>query len=343
MTAANLIQDFIDNAYIHYKEMKDVEHGYLGIYPNSFHLEGSVWNHTLMVLKQAENSTDIMKVIALLHDIGKAYVFKDNYAKGRRSFRGHENVSFFYASKIIDDLGMFSFAQKNLILFTIANHGGLYRYFENGRIPEHNYSKLLEVFNKQQLELLFEFYKYDHSGRFYINERFNVQDELYRDFEKILSSADDKEYYQKDKTIHVLIGLPRAGKSTFRKHLIGTVISRDDILMENSDQSYTKTFQSLSPQEHKEIDRIEAQRFQQAVKNGEDIVIDKTNLSKKSRNKYLSNLKGYTKKAYVFTTDIDTCKSRNTSDKYIPESVIDDMAKSLSFPRYDEFDEVLMV
>jgi predicted kinase len=141
------------------------------------------------------------------------------------------------------------------------------------------------------------------------------------------------------------MGLPRSGKSTYRKALTGTVISRDDILMEyDSEKSYSEIWETLSSGDHKEIDQKVQKRYQEAVKNKEDIIVDMTNMSKKSRKKWLSNpgLKDYHKRGVVFSTDIETCISRNSGEKNIPVQVICSMARSFSYPRYDEFDYIEM-
>ena len=55
------------------QDMKNSDHGNeFGL--NPFHMEGDIFTHSIMVLKEAENAQDIHKYAAILHDIGKPYV-----------------------------------------------------------------------------------------------------------------------------------------------------------------------------------------------------------------------------------------------------------------------------
>jgi predicted kinase len=146
-----------------------------------------------------------------------------------------------------------------------------------------------------------------------------------------------------EKTITVLTGLPRAGKSTYCKMLKNvTIISRDDILMQyaKEGETYSEVWKRLQDTDQKDIDKELQSRFNKAVKSGDNIVIDMTNTSKKSRRKWLANAKGYFKKCIVFPTGIKTCDSRNAPDKNIPKDVLESMSKRFVVPLYDEFDYI---
>ena len=54
-------------------DMQDSNHAFTTNEPNPYHLEGSIWTHTMMVCQRAEieNSSKILLITALLHDIGK--------------------------------------------------------------------------------------------------------------------------------------------------------------------------------------------------------------------------------------------------------------------------------
>ena len=63
-----------------------------------FHPEGSVWNHTMMVLDKAaelrefSNDPEVLMLSALFHDFGKVKTTKFDEAKGRIISVGHESV-----------------------------------------------------------------------------------------------------------------------------------------------------------------------------------------------------------------------------------------------------------
>jgi predicted kinase len=334
---ADILEKFIDTNYSLAKKMQDTQHGYMGIYKNPFHLEGTIWTHTMMVMKLAEKYGKIQLLSALLHDIGKTETVLDQ-TNHRRSFRNHEAVSFLMANDILEFYDI-SKKDKNRILTVVANHGNFYRFFEHGRIPEHNYEKIQNRFDKETLSDLFDFYGCDHDGRIHSTNRFNVQDELYNDFKKIIETYPSiKPQNLKTPQMTVLVGLPRSGKTTFSKKLKGTIISRDALIEESNGTNYNEKWKNV---DQEEIDKKLMQNFQNALRNKENIIIDMTNLSKKTRRKWLQN--DYYKVAYVFPTSINTCISRNTDEKSIPENVIQQMARRFYFPNLEEFDKVEIV
>lgn len=73
-----------------------------------------------------------------------------------------------------------------------------------------------------------------------------------------------------------------------------------------------------------------------AVKKGENIIIDKTNLTKKSRNRILNsiNLKGYKVEFKVFTTSLNVAQSRR---KFLDVSKF---VKFATLPTLKECDEI---
>lgn len=76
------------------EKMETCSHHYDIDNRNAWHLEGSVWNHTLMVTDVADYFNDeYLLYAAILHDIGKVYTRKENHEKKRVSFYGHENFS----------------------------------------------------------------------------------------------------------------------------------------------------------------------------------------------------------------------------------------------------------
>ena len=100
---------------------------------------------------------------------------------------------------------------------------------------------------------------------------------------------------------------------------------------------------------HKEVDKIVQEKFKDTIKNGKSIVIDQTNMSRKSRRKWFSNVpKDYTKKAVVFATDYDEIYRRNTkrkeeTGKEIKPYIISNMMKQFIVPTFDECDIIKWV
>lgn len=150
----------------------------------------------------------------------------------------------------------------------------------------------------------------------------------------------------------VNIGLPCSGKSTYtQKHYKNfTIISRDDIIEKFAAQegmTYSEYFKFLDAEGHKKIDAIFDEKFLKALQSNKNIVIDKTNLSKKSRNILLSRsklIKNYYKIANVFLVPMNTLLKRNEerkkTGKDISLEVFEKMQKSFIMPDLREFDEI---
>lgn len=345
-TASDIIKIFVEEHFVLYNAMSQACHYYANTQTNPFHMEGGVWTHTMMVLKEAQNASDVMKLAALCHDIGKAYVMEDKHEKKRRRFTNHEAVSTFYTKEVLESYDLTK-EEKHRILYIVANHGSFYNFFEEGRIPKKNYVKFVERFTLKQMADLSEFYNYDHNGRFHIGESDRCNPKVDDDFEEIMSLLHEKEALswekEKDKTITVLVGPPRAGKSTWVENNVNEalVISRDDLVMKYGEgDTYSQKWASISPEKHKELDKEIQSMYQNAIKTGNDIVIDMTNMSKKSRRKWISNAKDYHKKSVIFIESPSCLISRNSSEKHIPLKVMDMMMRNFVWPQHDEFDHV---
>ena len=96
---------------------------------------------------------------------------------------------------------------------------------------------------------------------------------------------------------------------------------------------------------HKEIDKIERETFNKAVKDKKDIVIDRTNMSPKSRRKWLLSVpKEYSKEAIIFATPFGEVYKRNAkrreTGKDIKDWIIDNMIRGFTPPMYDECDNI---
>lgn len=92
------MNELLESFYLYDSDLYDAiyfcSHNYNDENLNPWHLEGSVLNHTILVMKEAEKFKDEkLLYAALLHDIGKVFTRKVNDEKKRVSFYGHENFS----------------------------------------------------------------------------------------------------------------------------------------------------------------------------------------------------------------------------------------------------------
>lgn len=162
----------------------------------------------------------------------------------------------------------------------------------------------------------------------------------------------------------VMIGVPASGKSTFRRqilsraHLNGSdqyavVSSDDEIELEAAQRqiSYSQVFAEKSLV-NACMNRAEM-KFKQALNQKKFILLDRTNLTVKSRANYIeqAKAKGYSVDAVVFElpmTDAAHNEWNNRLDgregKVIPASVLQDMFCNYQDPTLEEgFDNILRV
>lgn len=299
--------------------------------PNPHHLEGDIFCHTMMVCQEAQRRgfSDLLKYCALLHDIGKPDCRGRNPEKKYINFFGHEPFGAFLA---IDILKHYGFSKDEIIhaFQLIAMHT------EPFKLGSKLYDRMIG--NQKLYTDLIELSQADANGRFSDAPKNNVdpitlipvrQPELHLGLSKIV----------------ILIGLPGSGKTTIRNELLASgddyeVLSSDDIIMEiGKGETYNEKFNSVKG---RDVDGILDKRFRKAVSDGKNIIVDRTNLSRKSRKRFLGQVpKEYEKKAIVCLTGQKELAKRNeereTEGKYIGTDVFHRMMKQFYSPLFDEF------
>jgi predicted kinase len=343
-------------------EMKNSLHSHNGN-PNNFHLEDSVWTHTMMVCKVAEiNKADkINKICALLHDLGKVEarvkVEKDD-GTVRVRFSNHEQIGTYKSIEFLDNLlkqGVIDKDESEEIMFLINHHGDLFTHLKDGKMykPE----KIFVMFNTyEKFDRFIKQVYFDQSGRFHTSQDSGYDKlgtefytkEQYEDFWK-----DKKEKEFSKPYIECLLGVPGSGKSTFLNSKVKdsfVVLSRDDILMEYAHSheisgNFSEVWKQLSDDEQKEIDKLLHKRFNSYCKNNLNIVVDMTNMSLKSRRKWFNSVpKHYYKVATFFRINEKDLNKRlklrcKETGKCIRESLIQSMKRNLSLPTNLEVDK----
>lgn len=154
-------------------------------------------------------------------------------------------------------------------------------------------------------------------------------------------------------TMYVLIGLPGTGKSTWVRKFLNSneavIVSSDDLIEawgKERGLNYTEAFGKVN---FKDIEREMRARFSAAVVAEDNIIVDRTNMTAKSRKAWMDAAGTYRKVAVVFSIDDVTHKARlehraATEGKVIPEHVIKNMANSYVAPSKDEgFDQIIYV
>ena len=137
----------------------------------------------------------------------------------------------------------------------------------------------------------------------------------------------------------ILIGVPASGKTTWRAQQPAPfVLSSDDIIESMAaarGQTYNEVFTSVIGQ----ADKAFWIACRQAANKGLNVIIDRTNMSRKARARYFEIFKGYDFEALVFPTpDKDEWKRRlsHRPGKTIPQHVLDNMNNSYEAPTREE-------
>lgn len=312
------------------QEMKDSTHHYGRSYLNPYHLEGDVWSHVMMVAKQAENQNQLVKIAALLHDIGKPVCRTVKHENQRTRFFNHESMSAFMAIELMKDLKLVD-CEKTMVFNLIALHTEFYK---------HDTDFLKKLLNRQPTLAanLYELAKADSNGRFC-----NEADQAYtKAIVKLTPHNHERSEMETPKLVTIMCGVPGSGKSTYIENNLADsfVVSRDDCLMSlEPELSYSEAWSKV---DQKEVDKLVQKQFKEA-KQHDNVVVDMTHMSKKSRRRSLSHFgKEYRKECVLILQSLPDVYLTNKErcGKIIEKEVVDRMVKSFYPPMLDEFDDI---
>lgn len=340
------------------QEMKSTDHNssFFKVY-SDWHLEGSVWTHTMMVFshmkencKDSSNWKELM-VCALLHDIGKIHARFYDKDKRKVRFFGHAGISTFMAKEIVQKL-VPEFTKNQLIctLRLINYHDILFDVRDTDSRNTDLSKSAKIVFDKFNSYLGANLLKNvnlhriaDTKGCVSINEPgTSVQ------INKLLESL----YYHnltnyswkpnqtnsKPKAIF-MVGLPGCGKSTYIQKNCSDylVVSRDaQIHKLEPGLSYHDAWEKV---DQNEVNKMFEQDLSSAISSNKNIIIDMTNLTYKGRRKFYDRLKSkYSVKNIVLMPDFSVVLSRNSerTGKVIPKDIIINMMKNAYLPFENE-------
>lgn len=150
-------------------------------------------------------------------------------------------------------------------------------------------------------------------------------------------------------TLHMLIGIPGSGKSTYcnnvltKKYPNAIFIASDKVRDNNPNMSEDQIWP--------EIYRL----CSLALNSNQDVIYDATNITPTVRSRFFSkleerNVKNYDKVAYYFITDPNKCvervAKRNTmpNERFLPLDVIKGYGEKIIAPTIDEgFKEIIVI
>ena len=338
------MKEYIKFLYTNYpdivEDMRECSHHYSITNLSSYHLEGDVFSHTLMVAKLSEllGTHKNVQLAALLHDIGKPDTREVDHDKKKTMFYGHAGVSFWKSIEILNKLKC-SDKDKIEILSLISLHLDFMNIKNNeGRI-RHKFKN-----NQELLIKLAKLYYCDSNGR-YSDDEHATREEINTIINtRVINEGSDK----RGSTLTLLCGLPCSGKSTYIKESAtrnDVILNRDSIVIEvagtdNFNDAWAKVDQE-------KVNLLLEERFIKAVHERKNIIVDMTNMSRKRRNKFTCRVpqKDYNKKCIIFATELSEIKRRNIkrneeTNKLIPNKVYSDMMRGFSLPMYDDFDNI---
>jgi predicted kinase len=140
----------------------------------------------------------------------------------------------------------------------------------------------------------------------------------------------------------MLVGVPGSGKSTWiQEYMPMANVMSTDIVIENVAKSYGMSYNEGFKDLISFAEKVMWRHITLAHMRQEDYVIDRTNLSAKSRKKFIDKLKlhGYEIECVVFhTPEPEEWKRRLDSrpGKTIPQEALDRMVNSYEIPLMSE-------
>lgn len=212
------LERFIKMFPTYLKLMEETQHGYNIDHPNQYHLEGSVWTHTMMVYKAMDNFNvlpneinltkyinaytvdnvyfynTVSILIALFHDIGKCFTKKEHKSKKYKCVFYDHAISSETICKSI--LPKFLETETNINIFdtqkciditshVVSNHMKLYDVNKIEKLSKYTRNNFYVSI------LMYNFKNADKKGQIRsINERCDNKSDLDKLFSEFLSTVD---------------------------------------------------------------------------------------------------------------------------------------------------------
>ena len=322
-------------------EMKGSDHNYNNELLNPYHMEGDVWTHTLMVLKEANRLTNDVDVLlsALLHDIGKPKSKEVVNEKCR--FFNHENISSFISIDILKKYNN-DFPEDNInivdILLLINWHSDFACIVldENGELNKKDKVFLnKKYFNLNFYKKMLDLNEADTYGRISLDINYKKMEDKFKALRNYIPERKIESELKKQSKLIIFSALPASGKTTIinRDFSDFEIISSDDFIEDVTDnKAYRKS----------DLNEMYSS-LQKSFKNHKNTVIDRTNLTKKSRRRYLNSSRNsiYYKEIKVFLIGKEQLeknkdKRYKETGKLIPFYAVKDMIKTFNYAGYDE-------
>lgn len=157
-------------------------------------------------------------------------------------------------------------------------------------------------------------------------------------------------------TLHMLIGLPGSGKSTWRNNYLASnpsldtvVVSSDDIIEEWAAANNLTYSEAWSKINQKDVAAKFRTQLKEALNLNKNIIVDRTNMGVKARREILKHVpESYETVGVVFVIPDNVLEQRldaraKATGKVIPKFVINNMAKAYVAPIKGEFTKQIRI
>jgi predicted kinase len=144
-------------------------------------------------------------------------------------------------------------------------------------------------------------------------------------------------------TLHIVIGCPGSGKSTFCKKVLLPIL--DNSLYLSTDEIREEITGSAEDQSRNDdVFRVLYERMEWGLARDKNVIVDATNIRKSWREPLIKIGKKHNAKiyAYVIKKSLEECvKNNNKRDRKVPVDVIEDFFNNFEHPTRDEGIDVI--
>ena len=311
---------------------------------NPYHMESSVWCHTLMVFANADPNNIIEMIMALCHDIGKVITrkVKDD---GRVTFYGHSDASIqstidfidrLYVNDIITIDELHNFIDYGLP--AMANH---MLYYQN--IHKTNMlSNGNEIIKKYLLKMAYM----DSRGSICKGEKIDSKMDI------ICDEFTPVEIDSSLPNVYLWCGLPGSGKDYLAENFGNDtpIVSFDDIRVKLykethstngilEDEIYANAFKYCNDN-NIDLNKSLRKEVQYYIKNNQDVSVCNTSLTRKARRSIINSISH--KKCNIIVnqvfapTNVIMERNNNRKSKTVPIHAIDRMMSHMTIATHFE-------
>lgn len=361
------LKTHILNIFLTYRQdlVKDMErcyHAFDDDHLNPFHLENSVFTHTLMVLNKVDMDSEdelvnLAKVVcAICHDIGKIRTRNSIDEKQKVTFYNHEYASIQYAVDFIyrlEVLGEITVFERNelikICLPVISNHLDAFK-------RNFSYDDFIKYNNGNPIiaELLLSLMKADSDGRFCLKDDKQEMDSQVELLKYYLSNF--KFNPVESNSITIVGGSTGSGKDYIASNVISdngntVIISFDQIRVElfkahnfipagaSATEIYNQAFHWVNDNKVDLGNPLKI-KTKEAIDAGRKVIISNTNCTRKARRKLLNILMnglktriGYSMVYVVAPLDVILKRNKErVNDKCLDIKIVEQFAFNQQIP-----------